>query len=169
MAPFMPGQIEVPFPVGMRSVRIGRPFGSTAFAPVQFVDERSGVEELAIGSVENVEKTVAVSLHEQMAGLPLLLQIHQHRGFVCVVVIDIVGRELEVPFELSGVGIEGEDARGVAAQPGCPGTNSTLFIGPQAIPRPTLSATFVPATTWGRPADLIPSSLEVFLQLRYFA
>src|SRR4029077_6499832 len=52
--------------------------------------------------------------------------IEQNRSFGCVVIVEIVGSELEIPFELAGVGIQGEDTIGIEV---VAGTRCSVEIG----------------------------------------
>src|SRR5208283_2005786 len=81
-----------------------------ALGPIQFLHERCGLNELAIDPVENIEKAIPVSLYQQMKNRSVLLYICQHGGFIGVVVIQIVRGELEVPFQLSRIGVERKNA-----------------------------------------------------------
>src|SRR5882724_6463475 len=84
-----------------------------AFSPSQFVDKRSGGEELAAFSIQNVEKSVTVCLHQEFSGLPLIGGVDQDGRFGGIVIVEIMGSELEIPFQLAVIGIEGENAVGV--------------------------------------------------------
>ena len=109
----MPGQMYVPFAVGMRPDKMGPARCVYARGPVQLLHKRGGVEEFAIGAVENIKKSVAVGLHQQPTGRAVIFDIDKHRRFIGVIVIEVVRRELEVPFQLPGVGIDRQHARGV--------------------------------------------------------
>src|ERR1700687_2420924 len=87
--------------------------GVDSFCPVQFLRELRGREKFAVGAVENVQKAVAVRFYQEFARLPLVHGIHENGSFRGVIVKKIVGRELEIPFEFAGLGIQGEYAIGI--------------------------------------------------------
>src|SRR5882762_8281141 len=84
-----------------------------AFRPRQFVDKGSGGEKLPVFSIQNVEKSVTVCLHQEFSGLPLIGGVDQDGRFGGIVIVEIMGSELEIPFQLAVIGIEGENAVGV--------------------------------------------------------
>ena len=81
--------------------------------PGDVLDVLACREELAGRAIEHVEEAVAVGLHQQLARLPLPVDVDERRRFLRVVVPDIVRRELEVPLQLSRLRIEREDRIGV--------------------------------------------------------
>src|SRR5579864_1443342 len=80
------------------------------FGPIQFLHERSRVQKSSIGPVENIEKAIPVGLYQQASPRAALLRIHQDRGFIRIVVVQIVRRELEVPFQFARIGVESQHA-----------------------------------------------------------
>ena len=68
------------------------------------------MEELPGLAVEDVVEGVPVGGHHQLARLAFPFGVQQHLDLVGVPVMRVVGRELEVPDHLPGVGIEGEQA-----------------------------------------------------------
>ena len=70
-------------------------------------------EKLSVGAVEHVEESVAVRMEQQLALAALPWSVDHDRGFGGVPVPEIVGSELVVPLELSGLAIEREDRVGV--------------------------------------------------------
>src|SRR5258708_25255052 len=52
-------------------------------------------------------------MQQQLARLSLPICIHQHGSLYGVPIPNIVRRVLEVPFELAGLGVEGDVARGI--------------------------------------------------------
>src|SRR5579864_9263142 len=84
--------------------------GVNPSSPGQLLHKRSGSQKLTVGSVENIEETVAVGLEKQMTHLVVLFSVHQYRGFVGVVVIHVMRSELEIPLQLPGVRINCKDA-----------------------------------------------------------
>src|ERR1019366_6193922 len=60
-----------------------------------------------------VEGSVAVPLEHELARLAMELRIHQHRCFGGVPVVEVVRRELVVPFQLPRGGVERQHGRGV--------------------------------------------------------
>src|SRR5439155_27362294 len=81
--------------------------------PIEFFDERSGREKRAIGAIEHVEKAVAVRFYDEFSRLTAESGIDEDRSFDGVVVKQVVRSELEIPFELAGVRIEGKQAIGI--------------------------------------------------------
>src|SRR2546423_10139482 len=83
------------------------------FRPIQLFYERNGREEFPVGAIENVEETVAVGLDQQLSGLALVGNVEKNGSFRGVKVEKVVRSELEIPFELAGIGVEGENAIGI--------------------------------------------------------
>ncbi len=107
----MPGQMYVPCLVGIRPESMGRPDASTSLAQFSLSHEGCSLQELAIGPVENIEKAVAIGLHQQATGYAVLFDIHQHGSLIGVVVIEVVWSELEIPFQFSGVGVDAPERK----------------------------------------------------------
>src|ERR1700722_13069290 len=82
-------------------------------SPVEFVDERFCAQKLSGSAIENVEKPVAVGLHQEVSRYPALVDVNQHRSFIRVEGVQVVRRELEIPFQFAGVGIQSQDASGI--------------------------------------------------------
>ena len=65
VAPCTDGQTRLPSSVGSEfGLRIGRPLASRPLAPGQLVHEWLPEQKLAIGTVEDVEESVAIGLDE---------------------------------------------------------------------------------------------------------
>ncbi len=60
--------------------------------------ERSPCEKRSVGPVQNIEHSVAVGLHQQLARLAVEHAIHQHHVLGRVPIVAIAGRELVMPF-----------------------------------------------------------------------
>src|SRR5207244_5925223 len=75
--------------------------------------ELCGSQKLAIRPVENVKKSVTVCLHQQVTNYAVLFGIQQDRSFSSVIVIHVMRGELEIPFQFTRIGIEGQHASGV--------------------------------------------------------
>src|SRR5258708_23869629 len=78
--------------------------------PVELLHKWRCCEKFAGDTIENVEKSVAVGLHQKVSGFAALFDIDEHWGFVGVKVIQVVRRELEIPLQLSCVRIQGQEA-----------------------------------------------------------
>ena len=89
---------------------MGWPLASQPFSQSTRLDELGGLQEFAIGAVQNVIEAVAVGLQHQLARLALPHRVHQHRHLQRVIVVGVVRRVLEPPFQLAGIGIERHDA-----------------------------------------------------------
>ena len=76
--------------------------------PVHF-DERLPEQELPVGAVEHVHHAVAIGPEHRFARPALELDVGEHRNLRRVVVELVVRRELEMPLELTGVGVERDD------------------------------------------------------------
>jgi len=83
----------------------GAAFRVEASGPSKALDERSAEEEFAVCAIEDVEETVAVGLEEELARLALEYFIDQHKWLGGVPIPEVVGGELEVPFDLAGLGV----------------------------------------------------------------
>ena len=100
----------MPSEVGIRPERIGQPEASTPFGPRQFFHERSCASTR--WSVENIEESVAVRLHQKMSERSAVFGIHQHGCFVRVIVVQVVGRELKIAISIFPVlKVDGQHAR----------------------------------------------------------
>src|ERR1700722_89615 len=70
-------------------------------SPGQLLDKLSGRQEFPIRTIEHVNVTITVCLENELSRLALIFHVYQHRGLYRVVVVKLVGRELEVPLELA--------------------------------------------------------------------
>ena len=84
-----------------------------AFRPVQLLNKALGLQKSSIRPVEDIIETVTIRLHQQLSGLSLVGRIYQHRCLIGIPIVRVVGRELEIPFELSCIGVQRDDAIGV--------------------------------------------------------
>ena len=65
---------------------------------------------MAVGAVKYVKEAIPIRLYKQLAWLSTEIQIQQHWDLNCIPVMDIMGGELEIPFQLSGIYIESHHA-----------------------------------------------------------
>src|SRR5262249_31532684 len=65
--------------------------------------------ELTVRTIDHVEVTVLVRLHDDLAVAIVDSNIREHQMLNGVVVPFIAGRALIVPLQLTGVGIDGDD------------------------------------------------------------
>ena len=70
-------------------------------------------QELAADAVEDIEEAVAVGPEHHFARLSLPVDVGEHRDLHGVPIELVVGRELVVPFQLAGVGVEGDHRVGI--------------------------------------------------------
>src|SRR5439155_23259213 len=70
--------------------------------PRQLVNEWLGQQQLAVGPIEDIEKTVAVALRQQLSRPALKLSIDKHRNLNCVPVMQIMWSVLVVPMQFAG-------------------------------------------------------------------
>ena len=109
----MSGQTSVPGlgRVGVRlDVRAGR--RADLLGPGR-LDERPRTQQLAVGAVEGVEEAVAVGEEQRLPRHAVDGHVGQHRHLRRVPVVHVVRRELVVPLEHAGVGVERDDRVGV--------------------------------------------------------
>ena len=62
-------------------------------------------------AIDRVEEPVAVGEHHDLARLPVDGELSKHGHLRRIPVVDVVRRELVVPLQLAGVGIERDDRR----------------------------------------------------------
>ena len=91
---------------------IGRPFASRPLAQFTFTNGLP-CEKFPGGAIQHVEKSVAIAPQHQLARRALPIRVDQHGDLHRVVVVRIVRRELEMPFELAGIGIERDHGIGI--------------------------------------------------------
>src|SRR6202021_4253618 len=73
---------------GWNSTREDRAAGRVhTRGPVQLFDKGTRMQKLAVGAIENIEKTVAVCLHQKVTDRAIVFGVHQHRRFSRVKVI----------------------------------------------------------------------------------
>src|SRR5579871_2461556 len=75
--------------------------------------KRLGGEEFAGLAIEHIKEAVAIGPQQQLARPAAKVGIDQDRHLRRVPIVQVMGRELEVPFEFSGIGIEGNDRAGI--------------------------------------------------------
>src|SRR5205814_5242299 len=88
-----------------------------SLGPVQFFHERKCGEKFSVGAVQDIEIAVAIRFEEQLSLLALVAGIDQDGSLRRVVVKEVVRRKLEIPFELSRVGVQGDDTIGIEVVP----------------------------------------------------
>ncbi len=76
-------------------------------------DEGFAEEVFAGSAIKDVEEAVAIAPEHGLAGAAFPFEVGEDGDLGGVEIEAVVGRELEVPFELAGVRIEGNDAVGV--------------------------------------------------------
>ncbi len=87
--------------------------GVDALGPGDLAHVLDRLDELAVQPVEHVIEAVAARMGDDPAILAVHLGVDEDMGAGLVVVAVVVRRVLEVPFELAGGGIDGEQAVGV--------------------------------------------------------
>ena len=70
-------------------------------------------KDFAIRAVENVEHTVAIAVHQQLARLSRPHLVDEQHRLHGIPVVRVVGCELVIPLHLAGLGRERDDARRV--------------------------------------------------------
>ncbi len=113
------------------------PIRTDAGGPIHPMQEGFREQQLAVGAVQHIEEPVPIRMQQQLPRLSAIFGIDQDRGLGCVAVCRIVRRELEVPFQCAGLGVEGEYAIGeeiiaravaiVAIRPGIAGWPSRAY------------------------------------------
>ena len=91
-----------------------RPAGlRQAAGPVQLVDERYALEKLTGLAVKNVVETVAVGMHQKLSWTAFVGSVDQNRDLYRIPIMQIVRRELKIPFELAAVGVQRDNRLGI--------------------------------------------------------
>ena len=103
------GQVSVPFARRPLIGQLDRPAVGADLLRPGLVHERLGVKELAVGAIEHVEEAVAIGHHHDLARLAGDREVGEHRNLVRVPVVRVVRRELEVPLQRAGVGVERDE------------------------------------------------------------
>src|SRR5262249_17784514 len=96
-------------------------------------DAREGLgrNELARDSVEHVEETVLIRLHDYLAGLAVDVQLREYHLLHAVVVPLISGNHLIVPLKLAGSRTHGNDGGHVEIVVACAHILRTKRLGPR--------------------------------------
>src|SRR5262249_40502655 len=79
-----------------------------ARGPSQLLYKWGGVEKCSVCAIKNIEKSVAIGLHQKMLHGAVFLRVNQNRRFRGVVVVQIVWSELKVPLDFASVWINSE-------------------------------------------------------------
>src|SRR2546430_993026 len=79
--------------------------------------QRKCGEKFSVGAVQDIEIAVAIRFEEQLSLLAMVAGIDQDGSLRRVVVKEVVRRKLKIPFELSRVGVQGEDTIGIEVVP----------------------------------------------------
>ena len=82
-------------------------------AQVSACTKGAAQQELAVGAVEDIEEAVAIRLQQQLPRAAAVRRIHQHGRFGGIPIVQIVRRELVVPLQLAGRGIERQHGIGI--------------------------------------------------------
>src|SRR5439155_797060 len=78
--------------------------------PGQFFKEGHGRKKFSAGTIQKVDKPVAICLHQQFVLLALINSINEHRRLGRVVVKQIMWSELKIPFQFPAIWIERQHA-----------------------------------------------------------
>ena len=93
--------------------RVTREQHRTAIAPISFahvvITNGLATISFAVGAIERVVEAVAIGEHHDLAGLAANRQVREDRHFGRIPVVHVVRRELVMPFQLAGVGIERDE------------------------------------------------------------
>ena len=81
--------------------------------PVDVFGEAPGIDELAVGPVQDPGVPALVGIDQQLAFLAVDRQVDQHAFVGGIPVPDVVGNLLVVPLQFPAVGIQGHDAIGI--------------------------------------------------------
>jgi hypothetical protein len=79
---------------------------SNATRPRQLLNERRGLQQFPVRTVQNIKKAVAIGVQQQLSFLAMKSPVDEHQGLVRVPVVKIVRSELEMPDQLTGLGVE---------------------------------------------------------------
>src|SRR5437868_4638280 len=88
-----------------------------ALGPSQRIDKRKPTNELARFAIQNVSESVLARMNHQLAHLPVLLHVYQHRLGIRVEVVQVVRSLLEIPPKFSCVRIERHQRIGIEVRP----------------------------------------------------
>ena len=82
---------------------------------VQFIfpDEGLGHQEFAVVPVEHVKEAVAIGLEQQLARPATIVGVHQDHWFGRIPVVQIMRRELVIPFQFAGLDVQRDHAIGI--------------------------------------------------------
>ena len=78
-------------------------FRGQAAGPGQRAGKGTPQQKLAVGTVQHIEKAVAVGLNHQLAGLTFPHRIDQRRRRHGIKIMHVMRRELEVPLQLASL------------------------------------------------------------------
>src|SRR5256885_15727312 len=71
--------------------------------PIQLLYEGNRGEKSSVGPVEDIQETIAVGLHQHFSRLALVDEVQQNGGFRGIKIEEIMGGDLEIPLEFSGI------------------------------------------------------------------
>ena len=97
-------------------------------APIHAADEWRCLKELAVGAIENIIIAVAIGLQRQLARLAFEGHVRKNDDLRGIIVVRIVRRVLEIPFQLAGIDIQRDNAIGIKIVAG-PALAGPLRIG----------------------------------------
>src|SRR5205823_1655257 len=78
--------------------------------PIQFLDKPNGGKKFAASSIKDVDVPVTVCLDHKLSRLTFVSCIDEYWRFSRVIVEQVMRRELEIPLQFAGVGIECQQA-----------------------------------------------------------
>ena len=96
--------------MSLSGAKPGRPSATDSARPRQSAEELLAKQKFAIRAIENVEKTVSVGMQKKLSILAAIFCVHQDVGLGCIPIVNIVRSELVIPLQLSGTGIERQNA-----------------------------------------------------------
>ena len=98
------------------SRRLGRrdraPIRVQATGPIHLYEWPAG-EKLPRRSVQNVKEPVSIAPEYQLPRTPVPIHIRENGNLHRVIIVRVVWGELEIPLQLSGVGLKRQDAIGI--------------------------------------------------------
>ena len=110
---FVPPWLPGPGRHAGRLRRLDRPAAFVESARPVHLHERRARQEPAGRAIEHVEEAVAIGPQHHLRRRAAPVHVDEHRHLHRVVVVAVVGRELVVPLQLAGVGVERDDRVGI--------------------------------------------------------
>jgi hypothetical protein len=91
----------------------GPTLGVDAARPSDLVDQFGRAQEFTSSAIQNIKEPVPIGMQDNLPHLAANLRVDQHRPALCIPVVRVMRRELEVPLHFAGIEVQRNEGAGI--------------------------------------------------------